>query len=168
VPVSGAAPQRDRQQGAPVALGDQKTVMLVAPQPRAQQALQQVSGSSRQQAHHPASPERQDAVQTPQPAAQDAAQAPPPSSQGPTPTLPEMAPAVPQDAEPTVPDDAEPVVPQDAAPVVPRDAEQDAEHPGSTARNGQQDPKERPAPRPRPRASSGANGQLDRDGSAVR
>jgi non-specific protein-tyrosine kinase len=166
--AAGAVPSRDRQQGAPVTLGDQKTVMLVAPQPRAQQAPQQVSGSTRQQAPSPAAPERQDAVQVPQPASQGTAQAPSAASQGPSPTLPEMAPAVPQDAQPVVPHDAEPVVSHDAEAVVPQETDQAGERLGSTAQDGQQDPQERPAPRPRPRASSGANGQLDRDGSAVR
>ncbi len=160
-PAADAVPPRDRQQGSPVTLGDQRTVMLVAPQPRAQQAPQQAAGATRQQAPRPAAPERPEAQA---PASPDTAAVPPASSPGPTPTLPEMAPAVPHDAEPAVAQDAEPVVAQDAEPVV----AQDAEHVGSTVQNGQQDPKDRPAPRPRPRAPSGANGQLDRDGSAVR
>jgi hypothetical protein len=156
VPTSGAAPKRDRPQGTSVTLGDQRTVMLVAPQPGAQQARQQVPRSAPQQAQRPAPP-----------ASQDSVQASPASSQGTVPAPLPVSPGSKPDAVPAPPQDAEAVVPREAEQGGPQDTTQDVPHAGSTARNGQQGPKERPAPRPR--TTSDANGQTpDHDGATAR
>ena len=186
VPTSGAVPQRDRYRGAPVTLGDQRTVMLAAPQPGAQKAVPQVHRST-PQTQRPTPPTPSTPQDVPPPAAQDAVRAPLPA--GPPPTLPEMVPVLPADTVPVVPPAAEPDVPRETGSAVPQDAEsvvapdeaQDAPqdeaqetapgapHAEGAARNGKQDTQERPAPRPRPRGSSAANGQApDRDGVTAR